>query len=163
MQVYIVRHAEAEPAGPGGDAVRRLTSAGVVQAGHTARGLLVQGLEVDRLWTSPLRRAVETAALLTAVLGGPGLEEREVLDGRAPARAILDELAMLDGAERVVLVGHMPGLGELVALAVAAGGAGVGLATASVARVDFEGRPQPGSGRLVWIRTAEQLRALHGA
>jgi phosphohistidine phosphatase len=160
MELYIVRHAEAEPAAPGAaDSGRRLTRHGVGQARAVANGLRALGVTLDRLWTSPLRRAMETATVLSSGLGGPAPEPCDVLDGRAPAEAILDELAVVEDGERVAVVGHMPGLGELVVLAVAPAGPGVALATASVARVDFTGAPRTGAGRLVWIRTVETFHA----
>jgi phosphohistidine phosphatase len=164
VQVYIVRHAEAEPGGPEGDAGRRLTPRGQLQARAAAAGLRALEVRVDRLLTSPLRRAFETAALLAEGLAAPAPETREVLDGRAPAEAILAELADLaEWAEVgcVALVGHMPVVAELVALSTESGG--LGLATASVARVDFAGPPAPGAGRLRWLRSPEQLGDLAGA
>jgi phosphohistidine phosphatase len=159
MQVYVVRHAEAEAAGAaGGDAERALSARGQAQAAAAAAGLRGLGVAIDRLLASPLRRAQETAALLAPALGRPALETLATLDGSAPAEAILGELRAVAGGERVAVVGHMPVLGELVALAVAGVGAsGVALATASVACLDFEGRPRAGAGRLRWLLTAEQL------
>jgi phosphohistidine phosphatase SixA len=129
-----------------------------------AGGLRTLGVGLDRLLASPLRRALETARILARELEGPEPDTAAVLDGSAPADAILNELAACGPADRVGLVGHMPGLGELVTLAttgVASGGAALG--TASVARVDFEGRPRPGGGRLRWLLTAEQLARLSAA
>lgn len=158
MQVYVVRHAEAEAAGAGGDAARALGARGRAQAAAAAAGLRSLGVALDRVLASPLRRAQETAALLAAALGRPPIETVAALDGGAPAEAILAELHACGGEERVALVGHMPVLGALVVLAAAGVGAsGVALGTASVARIDFEGRPRAGAGRLRWLLTAEQL------
>ena len=155
----MVRHAEAEAAGPvGGDAARALSARGRAQAAAAAAGLRRLGVALDRVLASPLRRAQETAALLAPALGRPPVETVATRDGGAPAEAILAELRACGGEERVALVGHMPVLGELVALAAAGVGAsGVALGTASVARIDFEGRPRAGAGRLRWLLTAEQL------
>jgi phosphohistidine phosphatase len=158
VQVYIVRHAEAEPAGAGGDAGRRLTRRGQVQARAAAAGLRALDVRLDVLLTSPLQRALETAALLAGELEAPDPEPSAVLDGRAPADAILDEVAALASLARVALVGHMPVLAELVALATA--GAAPGLGTANVALVEFAGRPVAGAGRLCWVRGPEQLERL---
>jgi phosphohistidine phosphatase len=158
VQVYIVRHAEAEPSGPEGDGGRALTARGQAQAAGAASGLRSLEVRLDRVLASPLRRAQETAAILARALGGPAIDTVAALDGGAPPEAIVAELTALGGDERVALVGHMPVLGELVALAaagVAAGG--VALGTASVARIDFEGRPRAGAGRLRWLLSAEQL------
>lgn len=161
MQVYVVRHAEAGPAGAGGDAERTLTARGEAEAAAAAAGLGSLGVTLDRVLASPLRRAGETAAILARALGGAPVETSGTLDGGAPAEAILAELAGAGRDQRIALVGHMPVLGELVALAVTGVGAsGMGLGTASVACIDFEGRPRPGGGRLRWLLTAEQLARL---
>lgn len=155
-----MRHAEAQPAGAGGDAGRRLTARGQLQARTAAAGLRALEVRVDRLLTSPLARALETALLLAEGIGAPAPETREVLDGNAPAEAILAELEALAEVGVVALVGHMPVVAELVALATESGGLGLG--TASVARVDFAGPPARGAGRLRWLRSAEQLGELAG-
>lgn len=153
-----MRHAEAEPAGAEGDAGRRLTARGQLQARAAAAGLRALDVQLDRLLTSPLRRAAETAALLAGELGGPAPEPRAVLDGRAPAGSILEEMAVLAAHARVALVGHMPVLAELVALATA--GAAPGLGTASVALLEFAACPDRGAGTLCWVRSPDQLGTL---
>lgn len=158
MFLYIVRHAEAEAAGSTGDAGRRLTPRGQLQVRSAAAGLRALEVRLDRLLTSPLQRAVETATLLSEELDGPEPDPRAVLDGRAPAGAILDEVAALAAFARVALVGHMPVLAELVALATA--GATPALSTASVALVQFAEPARRGSGRLLWVRSPEQLGRL---
>jgi len=158
LQVYIVRHGEAEPAGADGDAGRRLTPRGQLQARSAAAGLRALDVRLDRLLTSPLQRALETAALLAEELEAPEPEPSPVLDGRASADAILAEVAALAGLASVALVGHMPVLAELVALATA--GAAPGLGTSSVALVEFGVRPARGAGRLCWVRSPEQLGRL---
>lgn len=153
-----MRHGEAEPAGADGDVGRRLTARGQLQARTAAAGLRALDVQLDRLLTSPLRRAAETAALLAGELGGPEPEPWPVLDGRAPANAILEELAALASLARVAVVGHMPVLAELVALATA--GPASGLGTASVALVEFAADPGRGAGRLCWLRGPDELGRL---
>ncbi|HEY8495323.1 MAG TPA: phosphohistidine phosphatase SixA [Myxococcota bacterium] len=153
MQVYIVRHAEAEPAGPSGDGARRLTERGRAQARATGAGLRALGVRLELLLTSPRARALETAALLAEELAGPTPEVRPVLDGAAPADEILDELRVLAGFEQVALVGHMPVVAELVGLAT--GGPAPGLGTACVALVEFPARPGRAAGQLAWIRSPQ--------
>jgi broad specificity phosphatase PhoE len=61
--VYLVQHAEKEP-GPGDPG---LTELGRIQATRTGRWL--DGLGTGALWTSPMRRARETAGCIAAVTG----------------------------------------------------------------------------------------------
>lgn len=133
-----------------------------------AEGLRSLGVALDRILASPLRRAQQTADLLAQELAADASAEarpiRETiaeLDGSAPPAEILAALGGATREEAVAVVGHMPGLGELVTLAIAGiGASGVPLATASVARIDFEGPPRPGAGRLRWLMSAEQLAGL---
>jgi phosphohistidine phosphatase len=162
VQVYLVRHGEAAPPGSGGDAARRLTKRGRGEATAAGAGLRALGVRLDRLLASPLVRAAETAGLAARALGGPEPEEAGLLDGGSPAEAILAGIgAWGSGDDRIALVGHQPVLGELLVLAiagVAAGGAALG--TGSVARLDFEGAPRPGAGRLRWLLRTDHLGRL---
>lgn len=163
-----MRHGEAAPSAAGGsDGSRPLTTRGRRQVADAAAGLRALGVAFDRVLASPLRRAQQTAEIVARELAAdaPVLETVAELDGSAPADAVLAALGRLAVApeEAMAVVGHMPGLGELVTLATAGVGAsGVPLGTASVARIDFEGRPRPGAGRLRWLMSAEQM-ALLGA
>jgi len=119
MDLYIIRHAEAEPAGFGlEDAHRPLTKKGRESFAREVRGLERLGVAFDRIYHSPLLRAVETADLLVPLLDGQGAArgESRVTDelARAPRKELLSELE----GERVALVGHEPHVSDLVALLV---------------------------------------------
>lgn len=159
MQLYVVRHGSAGRHAPGGDAARALTAAGVREVEGAGRGLAALGVALEALFASPLRRAQETARLLAAQLGGPEPETEDVLDGGAPAVALLREVAHWSrGCSRIAIVGHQPVLGELVSLASAGlGHGGTALAPATVARIDFPGAPRVGGGQLVWLLPPEVL------
>lgn len=160
MDVHVVRHGEAEPAAArGGDAARRLTREGQREFARAARGLALLDPEIDRILSSPLVRARETAEILREALGGP---EPEACSWLAPGTAPERVLSALRGAGgSVALVGHEPGLGRLVSLAVSGrAGAGTPLRKGGVARLRFEGEPRAGEGRLVWLLTPRILRRL---
>jgi phosphohistidine phosphatase len=64
MDLFIIRHAEAQPLGEGGiqdDADRPLTAEGHAQCGPLAAALSRHGVRLDRIITSPLLRARQTA------------------------------------------------------------------------------------------------------
>jgi probable phosphoglycerate mutase len=79
MELLLIRHAEPVRVGPGegggGPVDPELTPLGVEQAQRLAEWLAPDG--VDRVLSSPLRRAVETASPLATTLG----LEPEVVDG----------------------------------------------------------------------------------
>jgi phosphohistidine phosphatase len=171
MEVYLVRHGRAAPLGaadaPGGaagDAGRPLTARGAAEVAAVARGLRALGVRPDPLLASPRLRARQTADLLAAGLASPAPRTATVLDGGAAPEEILSELRGLSAGAAVGLVGHMPGLAEVLMLAVAGiGGAGTPLEPAGAARIDFPGAPRPGAGRLVWLLPPGLLARLGGA
>jgi phosphohistidine phosphatase SixA len=87
--VRLVQHGEKEP-GPGDPG---LTELGRMQATRTGRW--VGGLGVGALWTSPMRRARETAGCIASVTGltvqaDARLRERLNWDGSIPWEAFAD-------------------------------------------------------------------------
>jgi phosphohistidine phosphatase len=119
MDLYIIRHAEAEPAGFGlEDAHRPLTKKGRESFARGVHGLERLAITFDRIYHSPLLRAVETADLLVPLLDGRDGARGETCVTDELARAPRQELlAELEG-ERVALVGHEPHVSDLVALLV---------------------------------------------
>jgi phosphohistidine phosphatase len=156
--LVLVRHAIAEDRQPGRpDAARRLTPEGASKLVRAAGGLKRLGVEPDRILTSPLIRAVETAALLVEVLT-PG-REAEICEALAPGhhpQAVLD--AASGGPEgTIVLVGHEPDLGELASW----------LLTGSTRKVRMPLRKagavaiaMEDPAELLWMLAPRQLRAL---
>jgi phosphohistidine phosphatase len=109
MELILWRHADAEDAGPKGDAARELTRKGHKQAERMA-GWLRPRLEGRWLvLSSPAMRAVQTVEPL-----GLDYEIRPGLDTSSGARDVLREAGWPDGG-RVIVVGHQPTLGEVAA------------------------------------------------
>lgn len=140
----LVRHGEALPAADGRDAQRRLSDAGRETirrlAGHYAR----EASRPGAIFTSPLTRARETADLLHGAL--PGLEPA-VLDELVPDGEPADVVAALIERElprHVIVVGHQPLVGRLVAFL--AGGKEVGFGAGGLVRLELHRGLAPGSG-----------------
>ena len=115
-ELILLRHAHAEPAENGlADIDRPLSPHGLAEAEAAGRWLLEQRLVPDRVLCSPARRTRET---LEAVLGLTGyveqrLDERVYEATPGTLAALVDEHREV---ERLLLVGHNPGLERLVAL-----------------------------------------------
>jgi phosphohistidine phosphatase len=114
--LILLRHAHAEPAAAGQpDIDRALSAEGLAEAEAAGRWLAEQGLIPDRVLCSPARRTRET---LEAVLRSVGYVEQRLVDGIYEASP--GSLAALADdhrdAERLMLVGHNPGLERLAAL-----------------------------------------------
>jgi phosphohistidine phosphatase len=116
-QLWLLRHAEAEPHGVREDSERRLTERGERQARAAGVALAVLDGAFDTVLFSPKVRARQTAELAAE---GWSSEQRERLSTHAPlagdfhAVQALDAMAGLDADGRMLLVGHEPDLSGLV-------------------------------------------------
>jgi phosphohistidine phosphatase len=113
MHVYVLRHADAEPHAAS-DAERRLTPKGEVQAAQVARFCESHGVKPDVILSSPLRRAQQTAKVVAAKLDATLLTADWLACGAEP-EDVVAKLAGHRKASAVMLVGHEPDLGRLVA------------------------------------------------
>ncbi len=111
MDVLLLRHAEAGEAAT--DDARELTPRGRDQARAVAKGMAALDLDIDAVFSSPLPRAVQTAATVAARLGLETTQEDALRSGRSAGHALhlLDAHTM---RRRVLLVGHEPQLSSLL-------------------------------------------------
>jgi phosphohistidine phosphatase len=160
VTVVLVRHAIAEERRPGlRDAARRLTPEGRDKLERAARGLKRLGVVPDRILTSPLVRAAETAEVLAEVLA-PAVKP-ETCGPLAPGHTPQEVgEALPEGARTVVLVGHEPDLSELASWLLTGSRDGMRLPfrKAGAAAIELEGA----EGTLRWMLAPKQLRALGG-
>jgi phosphohistidine phosphatase len=164
MDLLIVRHAIAYDRDPHRwreDADRPLSPAGIRRARKAAAGLKQLTPRPDRLLTSPLVRAKQTAQILVDIAGWPAPEEIPELSPGEPALAVLTLLAK-HRAKLTAVVGHQPGLGQLLGTCLLGGGGSlpIEMKKNAVACVSFEGKPRPGHAALKWLATPRMLRAL---
>lgn len=168
VQLYLIRHAEAEDAAAGGadsDSARRLTDDGRKRFRRVARGLAELDVVLDHLHTSPLVRAVETAELLADLVEGPTSAERTLAE--PPGEALLALLAAHPDESSVACVGHEPWLGELAGMlctpAARDGADARGLPALELDKggvIALAGRPRAGGMRLAALYPARVLRRL---
>src|SRR5437016_5073253 len=86
MDVYIVRHAIAEEqSSTGKDADRELTNEGKEKMKEAAAGFAGTGPKIDRILSSPLPRARQTAEIVARELGKEVSEMKEMAPGHTPA------------------------------------------------------------------------------
>ncbi|MCS6799417.1 MAG: histidine phosphatase family protein [Myxococcota bacterium] len=144
VDIYLVRHAPAEPRGEGiADAERRLTERGRTRFAAAVRGLDALGIRFDRVLSSPWVRAVETAELLGMLCDGKRVQTRRL--AARPSRALLEEIE----GRSVALVGHSPWIGQLCAwLVTGQAGHGHGFRFKKGTVAHLRGRPEPGGCEL---------------
>ncbi len=164
MELLIIRHAiarERDRQRWRDDGARPLSPEGQKLSRKAAAGLKQFGKAPDRLLTSPLLRARQTAQILTEVAGWPHAQEAAELLPEEAAPALLARLGKERG-KRVAIVGHQPALGAFLAVCLLGEDAAVPieLKKNAVACVSFAGAPRAGRGVLQWLATPRMLRRL---
>lgn len=110
MQVFIMRHGEAEPGGDS-DAGRALTPQGQQEALSVLKGSHEALTAVDVIWASPYTRAQQTALIVSELLAKPVTTQTWLTPTGDPVR-VMDELGQVQNT--VLLVSHQPLVGVLV-------------------------------------------------
>ncbi len=149
LQLWFLRHGEAEPHDARPDHDRRLTERGEEQSRAAGRALAALELEFQLVLTSPKVRALDTARLACEALGA----EPAVHEPLAEGFDLDDALALAaeaGDARRVLLVGHNPDLEDVVR---GLTGGTIDLKKGGVAGV----RMQDGHGELIVLLRPREL------
>ncbi len=138
-----------------------MTPEGKRRAKKAADGLKRLTNPPDRLLTSPLVRARQTAQILTDVAGWPRAEEAPELSPDEAPQALLALLSK-DRSKLVAVVGHQPALGHLLSACLLGESRNlpIDLKKNAVACVSFRGSIRAGRATLKWLATPRMLRAL---
>ncbi len=155
--LILMRHASARPGAD--DRERPLSAAGSREAlamGAALEALAVRGFRPEQALVSPARRALDTLASLRAGLSCLTGTETDAALYLASAGQLLARLRRIpDETSQVLLVGHNPGLSELVPWLV--GGDALALAPAACAALRLPAGPwselEPGCAELVQLLT----------
>lgn len=145
------------------DRQRPLTDAGRREHARVAEALRRMGVRFDRLLSSPLGRARETAEITARAYGAPAPELTELLGDNAEPAATLAGLARLD-VPALLCVGHEPTLSRLAGLLTSRyGSARVEMAKSGVVAIECGGPVAPGHGVLrLHLRPPELIALLDG-
>jgi phosphohistidine phosphatase len=164
MVLVFVRHGPAGSADAArwpDDRARPLTPRGADRTRLALKGLVRLVPTIDRVWTSPLVRARETADLLRRVAPTP--PPVEVVEELAPAgRALplLREWMRRAKDETLVVVGHEPDLSSLAAALSGLRAGGLALKKAGVVALTLEPGAGPASAGLAFFVPPRALRAM---
>lgn len=154
MILTILRHGKAveRDAWHGDDKDRPLTRDGTTQCRAALRAL-AGVVQAEEVWTSPWKRARQTADLAAEIWDLPLTECPWMA---AEATEIPDWTRHLRGAGEVVLVGHEPDLGRFIGLMI--GGRPAPLKKGGLAVL--EGMPRPGQMELRLHIAPKQVLAI---
>ncbi|MBR0555279.1 histidine phosphatase family protein [Ciceribacter sp. L1K23] len=115
-RIYLLRHAKAGWAQPGGrDFDRELTEDGHAEAEAIGRMAAARGYRPSMVISSTAARCRQTAEAMRRALGDSG-EVRFTDDlYNCPAETYFDLLERLDDVQSVMIVGHNPAIEEVLA------------------------------------------------
>ena len=115
MELFILRHGEAGQRSHSSDRIRPLTSAGKAEILEVAKALKIIGLKFDLVITSPLKRAYDTAMIVSEVFNiGNKVQVWNELAPEGQRTEIYRKISQLSEEYTVLIVGHQPLLGEMI-------------------------------------------------
>lgn len=154
MHLYILRHANADTEAAT-DSARELSEKGREQAKKVAQFCTEHGIRPEVIFSSPLIRAQQTARPVAKELGMEVTTARWLACGATP-EGICAQLVALKDAAAVMLVGHQPDLGELIAHLLGASGDSINVRKASLTLVEVT-LPRKGGGRVEFSMPARMM------
>ena len=155
MQIYLLRHGIAENGRPGhADAERALTAEGRDKLRRVLKRARAADTVPTLIFSSPYRRAVETAAVAAEVLGYPGevVRTRSLVPEASP-HDTWEEIRGHNQERSVLLASHEPLMSSLAAFLLDSPALAVDMKKAALLRIDCDRLgPKPG-GVLKWMLT----------
>lgn len=168
MDLYLLRHAEAGKRLPIAtrDRDRALTAAGKEEAGNVGEALAELGFRFDVFATSPVKRAKDSATIVSKALKRKTpVEEWPELSPEGSREALYKRLYELKPGSSVMCVGHEPYLTTAVSEIIGRGsgsqaGVRIALKKCGMAKVSVTGFSPRISGELRWLLTPKQIRKM---
>ncbi len=125
MKLYLLRHADSEPKREGlDDAERALTEKGIKQVKDLTKKIKSKEIVFDFIFTSPYKRAFQTAEIITNELG---LEDRLIEEPPLACGSRTKDIRQIINAHQtskeMLCIGHEPDFGIIAGELLGLGGA----------------------------------------
>src|SRR5579875_2193259 len=161
MNLYILRHASAgtRRANPVVDVKRPLDKEGKQQCFLVGRYLSALNVQFDRVVSSPLKRALQTAALVGTETGFDGkVDISESLRPEGSVQKFHELIRSLEKFDNVLIVGHNPNLPIFLgSLLVSSARPSIRMRKGAIARIECDRLP----GTLQWLVDPRILRDVY--
>lgn len=166
MNIYLLRHGKAHNVDPKAypDDDRPLTDEGIQKMERAAGRMTVVAEPFDIIVSSPLKRAFQTAEIVSAAMG---YKKRLTLhDALLPGSTVekcfglIEELAH---NRSLLLVGHEPILSRFISSLLGAESVIVEMKKGALCKIECRGLPGIDAGMLKWHLTSRQLRSINGS
>ncbi|MGA7043458.1 MAG: phosphohistidine phosphatase SixA [Nitrososphaeraceae archaeon] len=163
MDLFILRHGEAgkKLATGNRDFERSLTVTGQKEVADIAKSLKDLGIKFDFILTSPLKRAHQTAAIVSKVFKNEKkMEDWNELRPEGNRLELYRKLSQFKQQSSVLLVGHEPYLSDMVSEIIFDGkGRHVVIKKAGLARIGITSSAPPKlQGELKWLLTPRHMK-----
>ena len=158
-----MRHGEAGTriAIPLKDSERALTVVGKKEIEDIAKSLAELELKLDKIVTSPLKRAHDTALIVSEELDNENLEDWDELKPEGSRIELYKRLAKFKQDSVILICGHEPYLSTLVADLIGGnGGTRISLKKGGVAKVRVRTFIPKPSGELRWLLTPRLMKKM---
>jgi phosphohistidine phosphatase len=165
MQIYLMRHGiavTADAANASSDEERPLTPKGTKRTRQAVKGLTRLGPSIDKVLSSPLLRARQTADIVAEGLRlKDSVEQIPELAPGGDLAELLHRLATYKERAGVLLVGHQPSLGNVASLLLSGSKElQIDLKKSGICCITVDVFPAAGNGILKWMLAPKQLRNL---
>jgi phosphohistidine phosphatase len=159
IDLFVLRHGEAgnRMSVLAEDSERPLTREGRIEMQKIAKSLKAVGLRTNQIYTSPLKRARETAEITARILKDPKLEEWDELKPDGSKAALYRKLARFEQNSRLILVGHEPYLSSMIGEIIGTTGARLVLKKGGLGKVRITSFTPQISGELRWLLTPKMI------
>lgn len=162
MYLFILRHGEAgkKLATGNRDFERSLTVAGQKEVAHIAKSLKDLGIKFDFILTSPLKRAHQTAAIVSKIFKNEKkMEDWDELKPEGNRPELYRKLTQFKQQSSVLIVGHEPYLSDMISEIIFDGkGKHVVLKKAGLAKIGIISASPKLHGELKWLLTPRHMK-----
>jgi len=156
MLIYLLRHGDAAESVD--DRIRPLSELGVENTQKIAEYLKSINTCIDLIITSPLLRAYQTAQIVIKVLKyDKNLLETDNLLPESYRESIINELSKYSNDSNLLLVGHQPLLGDLLAHFTKQPHTAAKIVKSALACIQIEQPINSNKGFLKWLVTPNDL------
>ncbi len=153
MEIYLVRH--GSPYTSMEDPERRLNDDGIKESRQIGKLFKLFYMDLDVIASSPVTRARQTAEIIAEETGYPKEQTKitKALEPEVSAGEAISYLEDFTDKKRVLLVGHLPSIGE-IASELISGNRDISMhfEAGGVCRIDVKQIPT-NTGKLYWFLT----------
>lgn len=152
MNIYFIRHGEAEPTSDNKPHEERaLTNEGIIILKNSAQLWKNFIDNIDIILSSPLKRAKQTAEIVKDVFATNTevIVELSLLNG-GQINDLLNLAAALD-VDNIAMVGHQPDISQHIAAIIGIDDLKARISPGTIIKVSFNDKPKVGKGKLEFL------------